>query len=118
SYRLVGNLEPDSENEIKFEFSPDNQRLWTQGNGGSVRLWNAVTAEPIAIPSYTLGRLKHPRFSADGSRLLICDFQEYVSHLLDAKTGQVIAEIAGESVTRGIGFSPNGKFILSLDRNN
>jgi WD40 repeat protein len=116
-----------------IRFSDDGNRLATQSESGTIRLWDLKRQTgPISLrgDTYTLSGLQ---FSANGTRLLSWDI--WSARLWDAATGAELTQITGrvevsedispavaehlehENQIRSATFTPDGKrFVLGIGR--
>jgi len=97
-----------------FAFSPDGHRI-VVGYGGSVRLWNPDTGQPLGPPhTGHTGTVNSVAFSPDGHRIASGSRDKTV-RIWDADTGQPIGgPLTGHTGTvNSVAFSPDGHLIVS-----
>jgi WD40 repeat protein len=90
--------------------SPDGRMVATANFGGTIRLWNAATGEPMPSPAKAVGRAV--AFSADSQRLAV-GLSSIV--IWDLKTLQEVAELEGHPGTLidTLSFDATGERIVS-----
>ncbi|KIK39900.1 hypothetical protein CY34DRAFT_807748 [Suillus luteus UH-Slu-Lm8-n1] len=103
----------DGVNSVSF--SPDGTRIATGSADCTVRLWDAVTGQPIGKP--LLGHTSpvySVSFSPDGTRIVSGSADETV-RLWDAATGQPVGEPLEGHIdeVNSVSFSPNGTRIVT-----
>ncbi|BDL38612.1 TIR domain-containing protein [Methylorubrum sp. GM97] len=107
-------------------FSPDSNRIVTTSLDKTARIWETKSGQPVAILKGHTGTLECAAFSSDNNRIFTIASADDSAKLWNAKTGQHIANLDRDSAgypedkrTRSdIAFSPNGKFIATLSKNN
>jgi WD40 repeat protein len=93
-------------------FSPDGQRIATQGGAGTVRVWDAATGRQMLSLK---GGINGAVFSPDGRRIASGGWNGTV-RVWDIQTGQEKLTLKGHiHPVRGVVFSPNGQRIASGD---
>lgn len=93
----------------KGAFSNDG-KLFASSDEESIRTWNAVSGEAVAIvPSTGVVRLGF----SPGGRLLAVQ-RENVIQLFQANTGELRQTVAEEEETRGFAFRPDGKLLVTV----
>jgi len=103
-------------------FSPDGTRILAKLEDNSVRIWNAVDGEQIAIMRHKFV-VHSAAFSPDGMRVLTTSLSgstvkeadaDYAAHIWDAANGEEVGSLRGH--TRDIwsvAFSPDGMHIVT-----
>lgn len=102
-------------------FSPDSKLLASAGNRGTVRVWNAVTGQPLGPPLPAATGL-HPgvydvAFSPDGKLLASADSDGTVE-LWNPLTSQPVGAPLQTSALNGVygvAFSRDGNWLASAD---
>ncbi|KIK38133.1 hypothetical protein CY34DRAFT_809670 [Suillus luteus UH-Slu-Lm8-n1] len=101
-------------------FSPDGTRIVTGSQDNTVRLWDAVTGEPVGGPlrGHT-SAVTSVSFSPDGSHIVTCSHDETV-RLWDAGTGEPVGEpLRGHThFVTSVSFSPDGTRIVTGSQDN
>ncbi|KAL5633532.1 hypothetical protein ACGC1H_003879 [Rhizoctonia solani] len=92
-------------------FSP-NSILIAAGLDDALQVWNSQTGDT------TLGPLSTPQvdtiaFSPDSSRIIHAQQYESMVHVRDAQNGQLIHELNTGNVICSIGYSPDGRHIVT-----
>jgi WD40 repeat protein len=99
-------------------FSRDGSRIVTASPDSTARIWDATTAEEIAVLRGRDGRLSSAAFSADGSRIVTAS-EDKTAHIWDAATAKEIAVLRGhEGSVRSAAFSPDGSRIVTASLDN
>jgi WD40 repeat protein len=95
-------------------YSPDGKQVLTSSLDGTVRLWDAQTARPGRVISYT-GDLLGAVFSPDGRYVLAGGADEdSTARVWDTATGQEVRQFRGHTLAvLGVAFSPDGKQVLT-----
>jgi WD40 repeat protein/tetratricopeptide (TPR) repeat protein len=98
-------------------FSPDGSRLATSSFDQTVKVWDTRTGAALLDlkgPAGSVVGVGHLEFSADGTRILSCDWK--TARIWDAKTGSALLELKGqegaESISMGA-FSPDGTRVVT-----
>ncbi len=104
---------------LRMAFSPDNRILATGGVGCGARLWEAATGRPLTPPLGAGYEVSAIEFSPDSQFLLACSRDGSVRVWRTARPGggePVI--LPHQTAVETAAFSPNGKWIATLDRVN
>ncbi|KIK35362.1 hypothetical protein CY34DRAFT_587433, partial [Suillus luteus UH-Slu-Lm8-n1] len=100
---------------LSVSFSPDGTRIVTGSADNTVRLWDAVTGQPVSEPlrGHT-SSVTSVSFSPDGTRIATGSLDNIV-RLWDAGTGQPVGEpLRGHtSSVWSVSFSPDGTRIVT-----
>jgi WD40 repeat protein/serine/threonine protein kinase len=91
-------------------FSPNGKLLASCGRGSSVRLWDAVTGQPVKTFAVSASSfMKFLAFSPDGQQLAVGDGADF--RCWDVASGKKAAQPRGLGVSavRGVAFSPDGR---------
>jgi len=123
--REVNDIGPKYPNPISVSFSPDGNKVVTNDIGGIIRIWCADSGkllrqilphgreQYIAIfsffPSISWGAKKDV-MTLDGKKIITTDGD--TTYILDAGTGQPIAELIGDNSI----LSPDGKKLMTACR--
>src|SRR5262249_20228762 len=100
---------------VAARFSPDGRRIASSTSDGTVRLWSAATALPVAAPMNHAARVEDFAFSRDGRRLATAS-QDRTARVWDVETGKPVTEpLPHSSTVSSVQFSPDGKRLLSTD---
>ena len=101
---------------VVLAFSPDGQRLISGSRDGTVRLWDAVTGEPMGEPlQATPGIIHSLDFSPHGNRIVTADLRGI--QVWDAATGKPLGKPLKtlRGITQSVAFSPDGNKIVTAD---
>src|SRR5262249_25370804 len=79
---------------VSAVFSPDGSRIVTASDDGTARIWDAATAQEIAILRGHDYRVLSASFSPDGSRILTA-LRDRTARIWDAATAKEIAVLRG-----------------------
>jgi WD40 repeat protein/MinD-like ATPase involved in chromosome partitioning or flagellar assembly len=92
-------------------FSPNGSRIVT-ASGDTARIWDAATAQEIAVLRGHDERVNSAAFSPDGSRVVTTSGD--TARIWDAATAQEIAVLRGHNqLVNSAAFSPNGSRIVT-----
>ena len=69
-------------------FDPSGKRLITQSNEKELQVWDVATGKPIGAPMVHTNLPGRAQFSADGTRLLTCDTNDFGYLGWDTSTGE------------------------------
>jgi WD40 repeat protein/Flp pilus assembly protein TadD/tRNA A-37 threonylcarbamoyl transferase component Bud32 len=109
-------------------FSPDSTRLAVPGLDGKVRLWDTRTGALSLELKGHAGRVAVVAFSPDGARLATGSFDKLVVgkdyridatlvdraiRIWDSRSGMLVRETRGESMTTDLAFSPDGERVAA-----
>jgi len=95
------------------QFSPDGKRIVTASDGGTARVWDAASGQPLTKP-LTHGRwVRWAQFSPDGKRVVTASFDR-TARVWDAQTGQPLTEpLSHSDAVVFAQFSPDGKRVAT-----
>ena len=94
-------------------FSPDGSRIVTASRDKAARIWDAATAEEIAVLRGHDGAVNSATFSPDGSRIVTAS-RDKTARIWDAATAKEIAVLRGhDSAVISAAFSPDGSRIVT-----
>jgi WD40 repeat protein len=94
-------------------FSPDGTRIVTASEDNSTRIWDATTAQEIAILLGHAASVNSAAFSPDGTRIVTAS-EDNSTRIWDATTAQEIAVLRGhESAVTSAAFSPDGRRVAT-----
>jgi WD40 repeat protein/tRNA A-37 threonylcarbamoyl transferase component Bud32 len=102
--RLTERVQP----RLTGAFSPDSKRVVTAGEDGSVRLWDAGTAESHGQPMQVGEPVIAVAISPDGRTLLTGGFHGNVS-FWDMASGRRLHSFQHGNRVRAVAFSPDGR---------
>ncbi|HEV3341072.1 MAG TPA: WD40 repeat domain-containing protein, partial [Pirellulales bacterium] len=106
---------PSSAEVIRVEFSRDGRRLLLISRNHTARTWDVESGLPYGS-QIRLANHRDVRFSPDGTLIAVAAVREAQIRVLDAATGQLVAEpLAPFGSGNGIGkmeFSPDGGRLL------
>lgn len=91
---------------LSLAVSPDGRTVATCSADGTLRRWDANTGAELDCTTLTSRRALTVAFSPDG-RTLACGTDEHVV-LLDAGSGERIAQLAHDAPVWGVAYSPEG----------
>ena len=96
---------------VGASFSPDGRVLLTLTDSGSMRLWDAATAQPL---TETIRRRLHaPEFSGDG-RLIVSASFDGSAYIFDAQTGNVVTPpLRHTDAVWAARFSPDNRRVVT-----
>ncbi len=94
------------------KFSPDGKKIVTASSDHTARIWNADSAETIAILHHDQN-VSTATFSSDGERVITAS-NDTTARIWDAGTGKLIATLAGHSgELQNASFSRDGRLALT-----
>jgi WD40 repeat protein/tRNA A-37 threonylcarbamoyl transferase component Bud32 len=98
---------------VHAEFSPDGTRVISSSLDHTVRVWDALTGQPVLPPLRLESDAGGACFSPDGRRVVTVDEQGRL-RLWDAANGAVVAGPLGTSTggTDWLAFTPDGRWLL------
>lgn len=106
-----------SERNLVLAYNSDGRRIAsnaTDGQTGTIRLWDAVAGKEIADLGTWQGIGSPVAFRPDGKKLAVACAESV--HLCDAATGSRLAELLDHGMTvRHLTYSPDGKRIACTD---
>jgi WD40 repeat protein len=82
---------------LALAFSPDGRRIATGSNDKTVRLWDAVTGQPIGNPQTLRSRVEQVAFTGDGNKIVAVS-RDTVQTLDGDPDKQLPAEMAGSKI--------------------
>ena len=90
------------------EFSPNGQLIATASDDGTVRVWNALTQEPITSGLVHSGAARYTLFSPDHSLVATLVNNDHNVRLWNIQTGELItAHLHHNEKVRALQFSPD-----------
>jgi WD40 repeat protein len=81
-----------------------------------VRVWSAVTGDPVRVLSDHKALLDGLALSADGRRMVTTALGDKTAHLWDATTGKTIAILEHADDIRSAAFSPDSKRVVTASK--
>ena len=111
--QLLAALHGHSKTVTSVSYSLDGQFIVTGSWDHSVRIWSAVTHQPLQTLNGHTGAVTSVAYSPDGE-LIISGGRDHVIRVWDARTYQPVATLSGHtgSVTT-VGYSRDGSSIIS-----
>jgi WD40 repeat protein len=96
-------------------YSPDGRRILSGGSDGTLRVWDADKGQELLTLKEHGGRVSGVAFSPDGRRVASGSYDESVK-VWDAGEAQEVLPLkrGHRNYVVSVGFSPDGKQILSL----
>lgn len=91
--------------------SPDGKTIVTAGM--TIELWDAATGKAAGKLDYKGQAIERALFSADGALLAVGGMFNPKVTVYEVKSGKVSVEIDGKAPTLPIGFSPDGKSVVT-----
>lgn len=100
----------------QFCFSSDGERILSNGNDHTVRLWNSTAAEELKkLPRFAATKQRFIALSPDGKRALIS--QDNDVQVWDLSTGKSIHELKGhKDHVSAVAYGPDGSWAVSASR--
>ncbi|KEP47368.1 putative vegetative incompatibility protein HET-E-1 [Rhizoctonia solani 123E] len=96
---------------LDFAFSP-NSKFIAAGMDEALQVWNSQTGETTLGPLRT-EKVDMIAFSPDSSRIIHAQRYNNTVHMRDAQNGQLIHELNLGNQINGIGYSPDGRHIVT-----
>ena len=99
-------------------FSPDSSRIVTASEDKTARIWDAASAEEIAVLRGHDDGVRSAAFSPDGSRIVTASLDK-IARIWDAASAKEIAVLRGhDSMVYSAAFSPDGSRIVTASYDN
>ena len=111
--QLLAALHGHSKTVTSVSYSPDGQFIATGSWDHSIRIWSAVTHQPVATLNGHTGAVTSVAYRPDGDRI-ISGGRDHAIRVWDARTYQPVATLSGHtgSVTT-VAYSRDGSAIIS-----
>ena len=94
-------------------FDPSGKKLVTQPKEKELQIWDVATGQPIGARMVHTNLLGRAQFSADGTRLLTCDMNDFGYLAWDASTGEpALFPVSGHEALTSFYFSQQANVAL------
>ncbi len=101
------------EPHAEASFSPNGRRVVTAFGDGTVRVWDAISGQPISATMKHSGPVNSAAFSPDGSRIVTAG-NDGTARIWNADTGSPISPLLEHAgPLNRASFSPDGNYILT-----
>ena len=101
-------------NHVSSAFaSPDESQVVTVSDDQTVRISDARTCDEIARLPRQIGVSTYGAFSPDGRRFALSDGHDNAAVVYDTRTWTEIAALSHDRMVSSLGFSPDGKYLVS-----
>jgi WD40 repeat protein/transcriptional regulator with XRE-family HTH domain len=97
-------------------FSPDGKQIATASQGGSVKLWDAKTGQPLLTFKGRTGPMNSIVYSSDGKRIAATSATSdgFTAKVWDAATGEELLTLSGHTNwVSSVAFSPDGTRLVT-----